>query len=264
MSPVVITIFFVGIAAFVNVPPGSDVKRMVIFPSTPAGSEYKGVQLAPHRTLLHVPGAGHIATEKKTACEVEYKGDWNETTNVCTIALSGALLWTRTSEALLEDEHFRKIPSFGALCPDAVDLSARYTDRTTIDSKFVAAHVDITGGTATGCKRSGGAFVTKLDVKTDDGALYVRQGGATRRILLNTGAVVAIENREEAHLASHSSLAHYGWYHFMTKESINCPIQIPAEADVPRCPAMPGVVEAALRAMTSSSISVDCSNGNYP
>lgn len=263
MSPVVITIFFVGIAAFVNVPPGSDVKRMVIFPTALVG-EYKGTALTPHRTVLHVPGAALVATDKEAACTVEYKGTWNATTNVCTIALSGALVWTRTSEALLETEHFRKIPSFGALCGDAVDLPAKYTDRTMIASEVVAAHVDITGGTATGCKRAGGAFVTKLDVKTDDGALYVRQGGATRRILLGTGAIVAIENKEVALAAPHNPQSHYGWYHFMTKESISCPITIPAEADVPRCPAIPGVVEAALRPMTSSSISVDCSNGNYP
>ncbi|HUP59599.1 MAG TPA: hypothetical protein VNA69_04180 [Thermoanaerobaculia bacterium] len=263
MSPVVITIFFVGIAAFVNVPPGSDVERMVIFPTALVG-QYQGVQLSPHSTFLYLPGAALVATDKAAACTGEYKGTWNPATSLCTIALTGALVWTRTSEALTETPSFRKIPSFGALCPDAVDLPAKYTDPAMIAPEVVAAHVDITGGTATGCKRANGAFVTRLDVQSDDGALYVRQNGATRRILLNTGAVVAIENKEQSML-NHTAESHFGWYYFMTKEQISCPIAIPSAADdtVPACPVILGVAET-LEAMTSSFGGPDCGNTNYP
>ena len=263
MSPVVITIFFVGIAALVNVPPGSDVKRMAIFPTALAG-EYRGIQLAAHRTFLYLPGAALAATNKADACTTEYKGTWDAAATLCTIPLSGALVWTRTSEGLTETATFRKIPSFSSLCPDAVDLPAKYVDSSMIASEVVAAHVDIIGGTASGCRRDR-SFVTKLDVKSDDGALYVRQNGATRRILLNTGAIVAIENKEQESAVAHTPQSHFGWYYFLTKESISCPIQIPEAADLtlPACPAIPGVAEV-LRAMTSSIGTPECGNTNFP
>lgn len=263
MSSVVITIFFVGIAAFVNVPPGGDVERMAIFPAALVG-DYKGLALAPHHTSLYLPGAALAATNKASACTEEYKGSWDTAASLCTIPLNGALVWTRTSEALVETETFRKIPSFTTFCPDAVDLPAKYLDPAMITPEVVAAHVDITGGVASGCKRAQGAFVTRLDVKTDDGALYVRQNGATRRILLAAGATVAIENKEQA-MESHNPEAHFGWYYFMNKGRINCDIVVPSAApDVPVCPAMPGVVNSLLRPMTSTSLGTDCGNTNYP
>src|SRR6185503_17020462 len=130
-------------------------------------------------------------TTAQDICTNNYSGNWSniDSQDICTIELSGARIWTRTSASLVEDDAFRKIPSFSATCPDARDLASRYTE-SPIDPDIVAAHVDITGGTVSACKRSQGAFVTKLDVPTNDGVLYVEQNQRTLRILLNDAAQV--------------------------------------------------------------------------
>jgi len=268
-----ITIFFVGIAAFVNSTPPDTVLKHVIFPAARSGSYYRMTELVPHKTFLYLRGMDFYRDSKtpydpkdaEPACVNTYQGKWSTVGpyEICTIELNGAKVWTRTSEALIETESFRKIPSFSSSCDTARNLPPRYT-ASPVDPDLVAAHVNITGGVASGCNRTAGAFVTQLDVVTNDATLYVEQDQRTLRIVLNDGARVAIENKPDADPShtNHDPATHYGWYNFINAERINCPIAtwVNPVAGMAECQNIPGVEEN----VTSSVTGAECSNSNYP
>ena len=265
MGSFVITIFFVGIAAVVNHSPSENVLKTIVFPAAHAGKHYQSTMLMPHHTFLYLRGTDFPLESGKTAediCTKNYSGGWSKIgpDDICTIELSGARIWTRTSANLVERDAFRKIPSFSATCPGARDLASRYTE-SPVDPDIVAAHVDVTGGTVSACKRSQGAFVTKLDVPTNDGVLYVEQNQRTLRILLNDEARVAIENKPDT-IGGQNAKEHYGWYNFINAERINCPINpsVPIVDALDVCKDVPGIVEPDGQSVTGP----ECSNTNYP
>lgn len=262
-----ITIFFVGIAAFVNVGPQARVSKIVLFPAARTATYYQSIELMPHHTFLYVRERDIIPKDPKgtaeAECKDEYQGTWGVVgpDKICTIELNGARIWTNTGERLIETNEFRtRIPSFSTLCPDARDLPPRYL-AVPVDPSLVAAHVDIVGGIARACRRRAGAFVTQLDVNTTDGTLYVEQEDRTTRMLLHSGARVAIENKPSAPMSMQPE-AHYGWYHYMNLEKINCPIKpfVNFAGDLAECQNIPGVVESG----TASVTGPECSNSNYP
>lgn len=262
ISMVTVTIYFVGIAAFVNAPPQFNVTKKVIFPAA-RSANYLGTELQPHNTFLYLK-AKDIATEDpKMTCEDHLGGTWAPDSfgaNLCTVTLNGAKVWTLTSEPLTEDPSFRKIPSFMNFCPSAKNLPDWYISEP--DPSFVAARFDIKGGKAYGCNRNDQAFVTQLVTDTNDGALYVEQNARTVRVLLNDQSVIAIENKPTAHNHNEPE-KHFGWYYAMNTSRINCPIAVPTKpvSGIARCPAIPGADDDSA---SMAAASADCSNSNYP
>lgn len=250
-----ITIYFVGIAAVINVAPHNNVSKAVIFPAAARTVTYNNVPLMTHHTYLTVRGLEN----QKEDCSlingtITAAGD-------CTAQLSGAHLWVRPTEPLSEDEAARKIPSFYKFCPAARDLPSWYTEDT--DPAYVAARFDIQGGAMSACNRNDAAFVMKMDATTVDGMLYVQQDDRTVRLPLKDGALVAIENRSDhPHLSDGQD--HFGWYYVMNgrvqqEYGINVP-KDPVKGVI-RCLPIPGADDDSARMAASSA---DCSVSNFP
>ena len=131
ISMVTVTVYFVGIAAFVNTPPHNSVTKSVIFPAADGGTyvtSTTAVNLMPHQTYLHIRGKDMASdTSPKTVCD-RIGGSWvsaaSAANDFCSVSLKGAKVWTLTSDELTEDTYFRKIPSFSQYCKSAKDLPA--------------------------------------------------------------------------------------------------------------------------------------------
>jgi len=206
------TIYFVGIAAVVAAKPDSNVTRAVIFPETGKATFYNGVQLMPHETTLNLRKVD-LANAPSDFCE--RLGGKYDANSICRVPLSGARLWTRTTQALSEDSNFRKAPSFLNYNRNARNLPQAYSGT---DPDYVAARFDITGGTLSGCNRVAQYIVT-LNT-TSEFELFLEQNDRTARIVLGSGAAVAIENKPLHSMTSSTSsdptqMSHFGWYYAM-------------------------------------------------
>jgi len=276
ISMITVTVYFVGIAAFVNAPPNNSVTKSVIFPEADTGTYSTAsttINLLPHHTYLHVRGSYMVTDSTNTAQVIcnRVGGLWvraNISTNdFCSVSLRGAKLWTVTSDTLSEDSYFRKIPSFSQYCTTAKDLPVEYTGDP--DPNYVAARFDIKGGTMSACNRNYAAFVTKLTVNSGDGAVYIQQDQRTSRILLINNAFVTVENKPDAEaMAMDSTMqdyrSHFGWYYRMNTRSTAAPCEIVQPATVsglPSCPSIPGSDDVVSGTMAASA---DCSNSNFP
>jgi hypothetical protein len=251
-----VTIYFIGIAAVINVPPHDNVTKAVIFPAASQSVMYNGIALVPHHTWLHV---SELENPQEDCARL---GGKLSKTNVCMTQLSGARVWVLPTEPLREDAAARKIPSFQKYCPAAHDLPSTYMSDTP-NGEYVAARFDIAGGTISACNRKEKAFVMKMDTVTADGMLYVQQDNRTVRVALKNHATVAIENRPDDHrLSLVAGKDHFGWYYFMNGHAekmydIKVPVQpVPG---VKVCEAIPGADDG-----MEGSISPDCSISNFP
>lgn len=272
MNPATITlvVYLVGLSAIVP-QPGN--RKVAIFPIARQGA-YKGVALMPHRTYLHLRGSDFVdarGTDPEHYCTLTVGGKWDANSEICSLELRGAKLWTQTSELLIEDPTFKKAPGFRNFCTEAVSPKRVYTEGT--DSDFVAARLEMTGGVLSGCNRKYGAFVTKLTTASADGVLVIERPQNTLRIRLADQAALSIENRADPSGATHATTVqaaacndhgyeHFGWYYFMASGDISCNVQCPIEAPaLPRCE-IPGVTEPGIGLPSASG--PDCGNTTYP
>jgi len=256
MDRVLVYIYFIGIAAMINTSPQNNVTKQVIFPAAPAGVTYSKVPLMPHHAFLFVKG---LENAKEDCARI---GGSIIADGSCKAELKGAKLWVNTSDALLEDAYYRKIPSFLKSCPFAKDLPDEYTAGT-VDPALVAARFEIKGGKLSACNRFGRAFVTKAEVNTNDGALYVQQNERTVRLPLIKNTVIAIENRPDEHTMEYRMEDHYGWYYAMNKR---VPDEFPIVAQTkpvvgpPDCPVIAGADVGVIPQFGSA----ECSVQNFP
>jgi hypothetical protein len=255
MDPrILVYIYFIGIAAVVNVSPYNNVTKAVVFPATPAGVTYQGVTLAPHQAWLYVKGLENPTEDCAKVSGTVVNG-------ICKATLKGANLWVSPSEPLTEDSYFRKIPSFMKWNPSAKDLPDDYVAQQ-VDPNIVAARFDIKGGKLSGCNRKGAAFVTKIETLTNDGTLYVRQAERTVRLVLTKSAVIAIENKPEDASMTMRGEDHYGWYYVMNKRSTDQPpLLFPTAppSGPPDCPFIAGADD-----FMTTMASAECGVTNYP
>ncbi|HJQ40367.1 MAG TPA: hypothetical protein VKB93_24750 [Thermoanaerobaculia bacterium] len=256
MDKIMVTIYFVGIAAVVNVPPHNNVTKAVIFPAAARTVTYKDIPLAPHHTWIHVTGL----EDPKEECD-KLSGTLTKA-GVCTAQLSGAHVWILPIDPLTEDAAARKIPSFQKFCPAAKDLPSWYTDSP--DPAYVAARFDIKGGQMSACNRNDMAFVMKMDAITTDGMLYIQQDERTVRLPLKDGAIIAIENRtDHTHASEFAGKDHFGWYYMMNgrvQQEYDINVPYAPVAGVVRCLTIPGADDGGLESITSA----DCSVTNFP
>jgi hypothetical protein len=267
ITMVTVTVYFVGIAAVVNVPPHNNITKSVVFPAAVTGATYVSststtTDLEPHETFLFVKDT-FIAGNAGSVC-AQAGGVLESRTsyNVCKIALNGAKVWALTSQGLSEDSNFQKIPTFGQYCPSAKDLPDKYFSDP-IDAA-VAARFDIKGGKVGACNR-GSAFVTTLEVISNDNTLYIQQDGKTSRVILTgNSAVIAIENRPLTHVMTEWQ-KHFGWYYQMNERAAtrcDLPTSPPtAVAGPASCGAIWGVTDDVTQMAAASA---DCSNSNFP
>lgn len=261
ISMIPATIYFVGIAAVVAAPPESRVTRAVIFPEATEGT-YGGTTLMPHQAALNLRKVD-LAANPADFCE-RIGGAYNDSGTICSVPLHGARLWTRTTQALVEDTNFRKMPSFLNYNRNAKNLPDWYSG---VDPKYVAARFEITGGTLSGCNRVTQYIVT-LNT-TSEFELFLEQNDRTARIVLGSGAHVAIENKPLHAMTMTSStdpqsqMSHFGWYYAMngrntlTTDPIVAPktaVQGPRDCD--------NVMPVEMGAMAIAS--AECSAINYP
>lgn len=253
-AAVTFVIYFVGIAAFEDHGPD---RKLVVFPVA-RGGEYHGLKLADHTAFLHLRREDLVDPDVCTA----NGGKWNAAETICSIELRGAKLSVDTTQKLVDDT--TKMPRLGNLCPGKWKPKPKYNVGT--DPSSVAARFEITGGTATGCNRRKGAYVTRLKVTTTDGVLELTRGGKPLRIPLKGTPALSIENRPDAdahtHRAAKEHPEHYGWYYFIADGPIDCRIKIPAPADQKFCGDIPGVVDPPIHVPSASG--PDCGNTGYP
>lgn len=272
MNPATITIvvYLVGISAIVSQPG----KKIAIFPVALNGT-YKKVPLMPHTTYLHLRGSDFVdarGTDPEHYCRVTVGGQWDRHSEICSLELRGAKLWTQTSEPLSEDPTFKKAPAFQSFCTEPISPKRVYTEGT--DPNFVAARLEMTGGVLSGCNRKYGAFVTKLTTASADGVLVIERPPNTLRIPLADRAAISIENRADPSGPTHATTVHaakcndhgyqhFGWYYFMASGDISCDVQCPIEAPgLDRCKNIPGVPEPGIGLPSASG--PDCGNTTYP
>jgi len=259
LQKVLVTIYFIGIAAVVNVAPHNNVTKAVVFPMAAEGGWYNGIELTPHQTTLYVRG---LENPDEDCPKINGTLDANGT--VCSAPLKGAKAWVLPAEPLSEDAWARKIPSFLKYCPQARDLSSSYTGEP--NEKLVALRFDIKGGRISGCNRNGQAYVTKMETATSDGVLYVQQAERTVRLALTTGAIIAIENKATAHhvdaKSNNPGAEHYGWYYLMNGTDYSYPINVPKDPvkGPPDCLYIPGADDNIVEGVGSA----ECGVTNYP
>jgi len=256
ISMVVVTIYFVGIAAVANQAPQNNVNKAVIFPEASEGGDYMGTPLMPHLASLNLRTKDFVAGTPADFCS-RIDGTLNIDNTICSVPLHGARLWTQTTEGLTEDTTFRQSPSFLNYNRNARNLPDWYTG---VDPKFVAARFDIRGGKVFGCNR-GQQFIAYLSTN-GDGVLYLEQAERTVRIVLNTNSVVAIENKPLHSMTSATGESHFGWYYAMNGRfvaAIADPIARPTAVSAPTCAAtMP------IEMSSSALASAECSTVNFP
>jgi hypothetical protein len=280
-----VTVFFVGIAAFVNTPPQNNVSKSVIFPAAQAGTLLttagETLNLMPHRAYLYVRerdmAPPDTANTPQRVCD-RANGEWLGTYPYafCRIKLDGAKVWTinPATDTVTEDPSFRKMPSFGQYCPYAKDLPTVYLGDP--DRNYVAARFDIKGGTMYGCNRNKAAFVSKLVTNSVDSVLYVQQNERTSRIFLNDrGSSFTIENSADRDkmtmdMSTDPTMqyttdyrGHFGWYYRMNGRSTQtCDVVQPSPvAGIADCPTIPGADD---QMGATAAASADCSNSNFP
>ena len=268
MDKILVTIYLMGIGAFVNLPPNNNVTKQVVFPNASASDvKYDGVTLMPHHVFLYVRGL-------ENAEDCEYLENSTPLGDVCKAELSGARVWINPVEPLTEDGYFRKIPSFLKSNKAARDLPDWYMadpgaepnpdwkSLVPVPTPVVAARFDIKGGTLSGCNRNFEAFVAKIDATSSDGVLYVQQNQRTARLPLVSGAVIAIENRPDHHMPGEWK-NHYGWYYVMNGRVPGQPItdkEPQPVKGVPLCPPIPGADSSGPEGIASA----DCAVTTWP
>jgi len=264
------TIYFVGIAAVVAAPPESPVSRFVIFPNAATGS-YGTTQLMPHEARLNLRKADLPAVPADYCDRIGGTESVMNRVPVCSVRLTGARLWTRTGQALVEDSSFRKMPSFLNFNKNAKNLPDEYNG-VNVNADYVAARFDVTGGTLSGCNRTAQYIVT-LNT-TSEFELFVEQNDRTIRIVLGSGAQVAIENKPIPHTMTSSAgqtpappvrMSHFAWYYKMngrrglTTDPVVAP-KLRVEGPQPCNMALMPIDVSVL----SAAASAECSAINYP